>query len=88
MTLRKIPRGPNVEFAIAALAALGPALLSMQGVPISPVWNSLIWLLVYSLTVHAILSLRGHFAVKLVLCIVALLLCFAAWQGTSTWIVR
>ena len=84
--MRTIPRGPNLEFAMAALAALGPVILSVRGVPVSPVWSGIIWLLVYILTVHAIFSLRISFAFRIGLSIALLIVGFAAWQVTSTWI--
>ena len=83
---QKIRRGPNLEFAIAALVALGPVILSIRGTPVSPLWSGIIWLQVYIFTVHAIFSLRIRFMFKLVLCITLLLAGFAAWQATSTWI--
>ena len=86
MTFSKIRRGPNLEFAIAALVALGPVILSIRGAPVSPVLSGIIWLLVYTFTVHAIFSLRVHYVFKIVLCIVLLLAGFSAWQATSTWV--
>lgn len=86
VTLPKIRRGPNFEFAIAALVALGPVILSIRGAPVSPFWSGIIWLLVYIFTVHALFSLRVRFVIKIVLSIALLIVGFAAWQATSTWI--
>jgi hypothetical protein len=86
VALPKLRRGPNLEFAIAALVALGPVILSIRGTPVSPLWSGIIWLLVYICTVPAIFSLRIRFVFKVVLCIALLLAGFAAWQATSAWV--
>ena len=86
VTLPKIRRGPNLEFALASLAALGPVILSIRGTPVSPILSGIIWLLVYTFTVHAIFSLRIRFVFRIVLSIALFLAGFAAWQATSTWL--